>query len=220
MAKRITQTAKLRKSLKQKIYRLNKQGGYTGTLKQDINEMSLKDLRRLASQKGGKSTFSGLYKYLEEEPMRDYYRDNDRQGQLDDEIPEIDEGLNYYYSVLDMFQSYFGAPIPEERQGKGGKLIRRPASEMQASAHAQNFLMDLFYSKAAEEGFSEMGARMQADAEKISNDIAIVLTGYVEDVERSMHELATIINGGTLSSAQYQEFSDFADTFMGDDMDM
>ena len=233
MAKRITQTAKLRKSLKQKIYRLNKQGVYTGTLKQDINEMSLKDLRRLASQKGGKSTFSGLYKYLEEEPMRDYYRDNDRQGQLDDEIPEIDEGLNYYYSVLDMFQSYFGAPIPEERQGKGGKLIRRPASEMQASAHAQNFLMDLFYTKAAEEGlyheeehseaeegFSEMGARMQADAEKISNDIAIVLTGYVEDVERSMHELATIINGGTLSSAQYQEFSDFADTFMGDDMDM
>ena len=220
MAKRMTQTAKLRKSLKQKIYRLNKQGVYTGTLKQDINEMSLKDLRRLASQKGGKSTFSGLYEYLEEEPMRDYYRDSDRQGQLDDEIPEIDEGLNYYYSVLDMFQSYFGAPIPEERQGKGGKLIRRPASEMQASAHAQNFLMDLFYTKAAEEGFSEMGARMQADAEKISNDIAIVLTGYVEDVERSMHELATIINGGTLSSVQYQEFSDFADTFMGDDMDM
>ena len=220
MAKRITQRERLRKSLRQKIYRLNRKGVFTGTLRQDINEMSLKELRQLTSQKGGRSTFKGLYKYLEEEPMRDYYRDNDRQGQLDDEIPEIDEGLNYYYSVLDMFQSYFGVPIPEERQGKGGKLIRRPASEMQASAHAQNFLMDLFYSKAAEEGFSEMGARMQADAEKISNDIAIVLTGYVEDVERSMHELATIINGGTLSSAQYQEFSDFADSFMGDDMDM
>ena len=220
MAKRMTQTAKLRKSLKQKIYRLNKQGVYTGTLKQDINEMSLKDLRRLASQKGGKSTFSGLYEYLEEEPMRDYYRDNDRQGQLDNEIPEIDEGENYFYSVLELLQRFFNEPVPEARQVKNGYMKPRPAEELQATQHAQDFLMNLFYTKAAEEGFSSMGERLQGHAEQIANAITKILTGYKEEIDAPMNELASIINGGTLTSEQYQEYSDFADSFMGDDMDM
>lgn len=220
MAKRITQRERLRKSLKQKIYRLNRKGVFTGTLRQDINEMSLKELRQLTSQKGGRSTFKGLYKYLEEEPMRDYYRDNDRQGQLDSEIPEIDEGENYYYTVLDLLQRFFNEPVPEARQVKNGYMKPRPPEELQATQHAQDFLMDLFHTKAAEEGFSAMGERLQGHAEQIANAITKILTGYKEEINASMNELASILNGGTLTSAQYQEFSDFADSFMGDDMDM
>lgn len=218
---RQTVTQKLRKSLTQKIRKLEKQGVHTGTLRADIQQMNWGQLKKLATpSKSGRSTFKGLKKYLNEEPRREYYRESDMDYQKDYEEPEIDTGYNYGMSIVEMLMNFFNETIPEETEGRGGKIIQRNPADIAESERAQNFLMDLFYAKAAEIGFSELGRQLEPHAQRISECLGKCLYGYKGDINSAMNELATIINGGTLSAQQYQEYSDFADSFMGEEMDM
>lgn len=220
MAKQ-TVTQRLRKSLTQKIRRLEKQGVHTGTLRADIQQMNWRELKKLATpSKTGKSTFKGLEEYLNEEPRREYYRESDMDYQQDFEEPTIDTGYNYGMSLVELLMNFFNESIPEETEGKGGKIIQRRPEDIAESERAQSFLMDLFYAKAAEIGFSELGRQLEPHAQRISECIGKCLYGYKGDAQSAMNELATIINGGALSAQQYQEYSDFADGLMGEEMDM
>ena len=218
---RQTVTQKLRNSLTRKIRSLEKQGVHTGTLRADIQQMNWRELKKLATPSNtGRSTFSGLKVYLNEEPRREYYRESNMDYQQDFEEPTIDTGYNYGMSLVEMLMNYFNDPIPEATEGKGGKTIQRRPDAISESEKAQSFLMDLFYSKANEIGFSELGRQLEPHAQRISECIGKCLYGYKEEVKSGMQDLATIINGGALSAQQYQEYSDFADGLMGEEMDM
>lgn len=199
---RQTVTQRLRKSLTRKINRLAKQGIETGTLKEDIKQMNWRQLKKLASPgKSGRSTFKGLSKYIEENP------------------PVVDTGYNKGMAVLEQLMQVLESPVPTEGYARG-HVIQRSPDDISASEYAQNFLLDLLYSRANEVGFSELGNQLEPHAQEIGEALGKVLQGYGEQVNSGMAQLAAIINGGALSAGQWQEYSDFADSFMGDDMSM
>ena len=214
-------TRRLRKSLSRKLYRLQKQGVDIGTLREDIKQMNWRQLKKLASPgKTGKSTFRGLKQELKEMPRRRYYDETGRVPQGPDEIPTIDTGYNEGMAVLEQLMGYFNEPIPREREGRNGRIFPRSEKEIAEAEKAQNFLMNLFYAKAAEIGFSELGSQLSGHAEEISESIGRALYGYGDDIKGGMSNLAEIINGAVLSADQYQAYSDFADSMMGEDMGM
>ena len=199
---RQTVTQRLRKSLTRKINRLTKQGIETGTRKEDIKQMNWRQLKKLASPgKSGRSTFKGLNKYL------------------DENLPVVDTGYNKGMAVLEQLMQVLESPAPTERVARG-HIIQRSQEDISASEQAQNFLLNLLYSRANEIGFSELGHQLEPHAQEIGEALGKILQGYAEEVNSGMAQLAAIINGGSLSSEQWQEYSDFADSFMGDDMSM
>lgn len=218
---KLTVTEKLYRSLSRKITALNREGISTGTLREDIRHMSWRELKKLATPtKTGRSTFKGLKEYLEEEPRREYYRETNKLPQNEPYLPEVETGYNYSMNVLEQIMEYLNAPIPEERENERGGMRPRSDKEIQQAEYYQNYLTNLFYTKANEVGFEELGRRLEGRADEVSLAISKCLYGYGEDLKSGFNTLVTIINGGALSAQEMQEYSDFADSLMGDSFDM
>lgn len=219
MAKQ-TVTKRLYKSLGRKINRLTREGVSTGTLREDIRHMSWRELKKLASvSKSGRATFAGLYDYLKEQPRRDYYGEIPGQIQSENDIPEVDAGYNYGMNVMEELMEWFNTPIPEQIETRKG-IRTRSAVVMQEAERNQNILMNLFYTKANEVGFSELGRRLESRADEVHNAIAKCTYGYGDDLRAGFNALMQIINDGALSAQEMQDFSDFADTMMGEEFNM
>lgn len=115
-----------------------------------------------------------------------------------------------YYNVVEDFIQKLQEPISEEYVNRWGKKSRRQANLIQEVNQAKTTLLSLVYSVLSKEGKSELGWRLEANADEVYDctNYLLYASSSSEGITSATTRLARIINGGALSMEQLSDLAE------------